>query len=96
MGVRVWDSTPAETKPDVSVVHLGDSADQAQLLRKVVSFLKTLHEKEQEKERFERIANTVDNIFFWFYLVLGTIYFIVMITVMVKYNCRVDHFDFWY
>lgn len=78
------------------MVHLSDSEDQIQLLRKVVSFLKSLQEKEQESERFERLASTVDNIFFWLYFVLGTIYFIVMICVMVKYNCRVDHFDFWY
>lgn len=78
------------------MVHLSDSEDQIQLLRKVVSFLKSLQEKEQESERFERLASTVDNIFFWLYFVLGTIYFIAMICVMVNYNCRVDHFDFWY
>lgn len=90
------DSTPAETKPDVSVVPLGDSEGQIKLLRKVVSFLKSLQEKEQESERFEKLANTVDNKIFWLYLVLGSVYFIVMITVMVKYKCRVNHFDFWY
>lgn len=90
------DSTPAETKTDVSVVHLSDSEVQTQLLRKVVSFLKRLQEKEQMSERFERLASTVDNMFFWLYLVLGTIYFIVMISVMVNYNCKVNHFDFWY
>lgn len=67
-----------------------------QLLRKVVSFLKDLQEKEQESERFERLANNVDNIVFWIYLVFGTIYFVSMITVMVKYKCQVNHFDFWY
>lgn len=90
------DSTPAGTKTDVSVVHLSDSEVQTQLLRKVVSFLKRLQEKEQMSERFERLASTVDNMFFWLYLVLGTIYFIVMISVMVNYNCKVNHFDFWY
>ncbi|XP_056871657.1 5-hydroxytryptamine receptor 3A-like isoform X3 [Takifugu flavidus] len=85
-----------ETKPDVSVVPLGDSEGQIELLRKVVSFLKSLQEKEQESERFEKLANTLDNVIFWLYLVLGSVYFIVMITVMVKYKCRVNHFDFWY
>lgn len=78
------------------MVHLSDSEGQTQLLRKVVIFLKNLQEKEQESERFERIASTIDNVFFWLYFVLGTIYFIIMINVMVKYNCEVDHFDFWY
>lgn len=90
------DSTLAETKPDVSVVDPGDSEGQTQLLRKVVSFLKNLQDKEEESERFEKLANTVDNVFFWLYLVFGTSYFIAMITVMVKYECKVNHFDFWY
>lgn len=78
------------------MVHLSDSESQTQLLRMVVSFLKSLQEKEQESVRFERLASTVDNIVFWLYLVLGTIYFIAMIAVMVNYNCRINHFDFWY
>lgn len=90
------DSTPAETKPDVSVVGPGDLEGQTQLLRKVVGFLKSLQDKEQESERFEKLANKLDNVFFWFYFVLGTTYFIAMITVMVKYKCQVNHFDFWY
>lgn len=78
------------------MVPLSDSEGQIELLRKVVSFLKSLQEKEGESERFEKLANTVDHIIFWLYLVLGTIYFIIMIIVMVKYKCRVNHFDFWY
>ena len=61
-----------------------------------MSFLKSFQEKQQETERFERLASTVDNIILWVYLVFGIIYFIVMISVMIKYNCRVNHFDFWY
>lgn len=90
------DSTPGETKPDVSVIDPGDLEGQTQLLRKVVHFLQSLQEKQRQSERFERRANTVDNIVFWIYFVLGTIYFIAMISVMVKYKCKVNHFDFWY
>lgn len=78
------------------MVPLGDSEGQIELLRKVVGFLKSLQEKEQESERFEKLANTLDNVIFWLYLVLGSVYFIVMITVMVNYKCRVNHFEFWY
>lgn len=85
-----------DAKADISVVQLTASEEQGQMLRKVVNFLEGLKAKELEKERYQAFANTLDQIYFWLYLILGTIYFCAMIYVMVKYTCTVNHFDFWY
>ncbi|XP_056256741.1 5-hydroxytryptamine receptor 3A-like [Seriola aureovittata] len=85
-----------ETKPDISVIQLNGSEEDKQMLRKVVNFLEAFEAKDKESERYQKIANTLDKIFFWFYLVFGTLYFCAMTYVMVKYRCEVNHFDFWY
>lgn len=89
-------TTSTEVKADISVVQLSTTEEHTRMLREVVNFLKELEAKELELERFERLANKLDKIFFWFYLVSITIYFIAMIYVMIKYKCQVNHFDFWY
>ncbi|XP_026181542.1 5-hydroxytryptamine receptor 3A-like isoform X2 [Mastacembelus armatus] len=83
-----------ENQADISVVKLGGSED-SQMLRKVVKFLDAIKAKELESERCKAIANRLDTIFFWFYFILGTVYFCAMTYVMVRYECKIDHFDFW-
>ncbi|XP_022608432.1 5-hydroxytryptamine receptor 3A-like [Seriola dumerili] len=85
-----------EAKPDISVIQLNGSEEDKQMLRKVVNFLEAFEAKDKESERYQKIANTLDKIFFWFYLVFGALYFCAMTYVMVKYRCKVNHFDFWY
>ncbi|XP_008301742.1 zinc-activated ligand-gated ion channel [Stegastes partitus] len=85
-----------EAKADISVIQLDASQENTETLRKVVKFLEALDTKEVEKEQHQRIANLLDKIFFWFYFILGITYFVAMTTVMVKYTCSVNHFDFWY
>lgn len=65
------------------------------MLRKVVKFLEDSVAKEEENEKHYQFANKVDKIIAWFYLVIGVVYFVCMITVMVKYHCTVNHFSFW-
>ncbi|CAG5897839.1 unnamed protein product [Menidia menidia] len=84
-----------ETNADISVVQL-DTSEDSQMLRKVVTFLEALTAKEVESERHERFADKLDKIFFWFYFIFGGSYVCVMIGVMAKYKCAVNHFDFWY
>lgn len=69
---------------------------QAQALRKVVSFLKNMEAKDTESEKHYEFANRVDKIYAWLYFILGTIYFCCMFYVMAKYECTINHFDFWY
>ncbi|XP_044187990.1 5-hydroxytryptamine receptor 3A-like [Thunnus albacares] len=83
-----------EAKDDVSVAQL--SASDSQMLRKVINFLENLETKELDQEKRQKLANTLDKIFFWFYFIFCVIYFSVMICLMVSYRCEVDHFDFWY
>lgn len=89
-------SFPTETKSDISVIQLNASEEHGQMLRKVVNFLEGLEAKELKSESCHKFANRLDKIFFWFYSVLGTVYFSAMIYVMVNYECKVNHFDFWY
>ncbi|XP_067332165.1 5-hydroxytryptamine receptor 3A-like [Channa argus] len=79
----------------ISVVQLKGSDEDSRMLKKVVSFLETLSTKQLESERCERFADTLDTIFFWFYFILGMVYFCVMIYIMVRHTCYVNHFDFW-
>lgn len=90
------DKEDEETKADISVVQLNTSEGDSRMLRKIVDFLEDLSAKSADNERCQRFAETADKIFFWFYLVLGTAYFITMICVMVLHTCSVNHFDFWY
>nr|XP_046271508.1 5-hydroxytryptamine receptor 3A-like [Scatophagus argus] len=85
-----------EVKADVSVVQLNASEEQNRMFRKVIDFLEDIGAKQQESERHQQFANKVDKIFFWFYFSFGCLYFFTMTFVMVKYKCKVNHFDFWY
>ncbi|XP_017280905.1 zinc-activated ligand-gated ion channel-like [Kryptolebias marmoratus] len=84
-----------EIKADISVVHL-DVSEDIQMLRKVVKFLEALDTKKQKHAKYEKIANRGDKIFFWFYFFVASSYITAMTCVMVKYKCKVNHFDFWY
>ncbi|XP_056262933.1 5-hydroxytryptamine receptor 3C-like [Pseudoliparis swirei] len=84
-----------EVKADISVIQLTGSEDNSHLLRKVVDFLEAFDAKTQESNRNEMFADKLDKIFFWLYLICGTIYFIAMTYVMAEYECSVNHFDFW-
>lgn len=66
------------------------------MLRKVVSFLEDLGAQQLKREGYQKIAKRIDEIFFWLYLIFGSIYFLAMTYVMVHYTCPVNHFDFWY
>ncbi|XP_054615670.1 5-hydroxytryptamine receptor 3A-like isoform X2 [Dunckerocampus dactyliophorus] len=83
-----------QVKADISVIQLNDSEDN-QMLKKVVDFLEAMKAKELETGKNEIYADKIDKAFFWFYFILGALYFCAMITVMVKYNCQVNHLDFW-
>ncbi|XP_075880452.1 5-hydroxytryptamine receptor 3A-like [Nelusetta ayraudi] len=84
------DEVSTDAKVDIS------SHEQIEMLQKVVKFLEDMNAKDAENEKHYQFANKVDKIIAWFYLVIGTVYFICMITVMVKYKCVINHFDFWY
>ncbi|XP_077939846.1 5-hydroxytryptamine receptor 3A isoform X2 [Gasterosteus aculeatus] len=85
-----------EVKAEVGVDVLGGVKDDGQMLRKVVNFLEALDAKTRESDRNQRFARKLDHIFFWFYLICGSAYLIIMNSVMVAYECSVDHFEFWY
>lgn len=85
-----------EIKADISVIQPSASEEHSRMLRQVVNFLQDLEAKEKETERCQSVANVLDKTFFWIYFIAGTIYFVGMIYVMVKYKCEVNHFDFWY
>ncbi|XP_036945155.1 5-hydroxytryptamine receptor 3B-like [Acanthopagrus latus] len=85
-----------ETKADISVVPLDTSEEHTRMLRKVVSFLEDLGAQQLKREGYQKIAKRIDEIFFWLYLIFGSIYFLAMTYVMVHYTCPVNHFDFWY
>ncbi|CAJ1075123.1 -hydroxytryptamine receptor 3A-like [Xyrichtys novacula] len=85
-----------ETKADISVVQLNASEGDSRMLRRVVAFLDDLSSKSEECDKCQRIAETLDKIFFWCYLILGTAYFVSMSCIMVFHDCEVNHFDFWY
>lgn len=84
-----------DTVPDISVVQAEPAEEHIRMLRKVVSFLEAQEAKEEESEKYERVADTLDKSFFWFYLVCATAYFIGIIYVMARRTCRVNHFEFW-
>ncbi|CAB1451304.1 unnamed protein product [Pleuronectes platessa] len=90
------DEEDDEAKADISVVPLSGSEESNKMLRLVVNFLQAWEAKEEESERYQALANKLDQTFFWFYLSLGGTYFISMTAVMIKYPCNVNHFDFWY
>ncbi|XP_061567378.1 zinc-activated ligand-gated ion channel-like [Cololabis saira] len=94
-GKKENEDDEGEAKVDINVVQLDESED-TQMLRKVVRFLEGLEAKEGENEWHQKLANIVDVVFFWFYLIIVVAYFCVMILVMVKYKCSVNHFEFWY
>ncbi|XP_061604719.1 5-hydroxytryptamine receptor 3A-like isoform X2 [Phyllopteryx taeniolatus] len=83
-----------EVTADISVIRL-DDPEENRMHRKVTDFLDAIKAKEADCERNEAFADTIDKTFFWFYFILGTLYFCAMITVMVKYECNVNHLDFW-
>ncbi|KAM6965861.1 5-hydroxytryptamine receptor 3A-like [Tautogolabrus adspersus] len=85
-----------ETKADISVIKLNASEGESEMLKKLVDFMEDLNAKTAESESFQKIAEKADKIFFWFYLIFGIAYFIVMFCVMIFHTCVVDHFDFWY
>ncbi|TKS92011.1 5-hydroxytryptamine receptor 3A [Collichthys lucidus] len=85
-----------ETKADISVVQLNAADEHSQMVRKVVNFVDDHAAKQLESERCQNYANKLDKTFFWFYLIFGTTYFGAMTYVMVYYECKVNHFDFWY
>lgn len=66
------------------------------MLRKVFNFLEALDAQTMKIERNQMVANKIDKTYFWFYLILGTMYFFAMTYVMINYTCTVNHFDFWY
>ncbi|XP_061702466.1 5-hydroxytryptamine receptor 3A-like [Syngnathoides biaculeatus] len=83
-----------EIKAGVSVIQL-DNSEDGRMHQKLSDFLDAIKAKEAERERNEAFADKMDKAFFWFYFFLGTLYFCAMITVMVKYECNVNHLDFW-
>ncbi|KAM9783499.1 5-hydroxytryptamine receptor 3A-like isoform X2 [Syngnathus typhle] len=83
-----------DDKADMSVIRL-DNSEEQQMHRKLMDFLDAIKAKEAECERNKALADRIDKTFFWFYFILGTLYFCAMIVVMVKYKCEVDHLDFW-
>lgn len=87
---------PTDVKADISVIHLNGSEEDSQLLRKVVDFLEALDAQTLESEKRYKFADKLDKTFFWLYLILGAGYFIGMTYTMVYYQCKVNHFDFWY
>lgn len=89
-------SIPTEAKADISVVPPDASEEHTRMLRNVVNFLEGLGAQQLKRDRYQKIAKRIDEIFFWFYLFFGSIYFFAMTYVMVNYTCNVNHFDFWY
>ncbi|XP_010768049.1 5-hydroxytryptamine receptor 3A-like isoform X2 [Notothenia coriiceps] len=85
-----------EVKADVSVVQISSPEEDGRMLKRVVNFLEAVDADTLKKDRHLKFANNLDKAFFWFYSIGGTVYFIAMITVMVKYRCVVNHFEFWY
>ncbi|XP_068194004.1 5-hydroxytryptamine receptor 3A-like [Antennarius striatus] len=85
-----------EVKPDISVIQLNPSDENNQMLRKLVGLLEDQKTEKKDSQIYYNLANKLDKIFFFLYLILGTAYFIAMLYVMVNYECSVNHFAFWY
>ncbi|XP_077590298.1 5-hydroxytryptamine receptor 3A-like isoform X2 [Stigmatopora nigra] len=75
---------------DISVIRIADSGEN-QMYRKVMDFLNAINAREADSDRKQALADKIDKAFFWFYFTAGTVYFSAMITVMVKYECKVSH-----
>ncbi|XP_034750620.1 5-hydroxytryptamine receptor 3A-like [Etheostoma cragini] len=85
-----------EVKADISVVQLNGSEEYSRMLRKVSNFLEALEAQTQKIERNQMFANKIDKTYFWCYLILGSMYFFATTYVMINYECKTNHFDFWY
>uniref|UniRef100_A0A3B5LPZ0 Neurotransmitter-gated ion-channel transmembrane domain-containing protein n=1 Tax=Xiphophorus couchianus TaxID=32473 RepID=A0A3B5LPZ0_9TELE len=84
----------AENKGVISVVQQGLSED-SKMLRKIVRFMDAVDTKQTERERHQKLADKLDRIFFWLYLICSSGYVVAMTYVMVQYTCNIDHFEFW-
>ncbi|XP_057672968.1 5-hydroxytryptamine receptor 3A-like [Corythoichthys intestinalis] len=82
-----------EVAGDISVIQI-DNSEENQMYRKVIDFLNAIKAREVDSDRKQALADRLDKIFFWFYFIVGTAYFCAMITVMVKYDCNVNHLEF--
>lgn len=88
-------SIHAESKTDISVIHL-QAEEQTKMLLKVVNFLEDLNAKELVNQKCQDLANKLDKICFWVYVCVCIIYFSIMTYMIINYPCEVNHFDFWY
>ncbi|XP_015227611.1 PREDICTED: zinc-activated ligand-gated ion channel-like isoform X2 [Cyprinodon variegatus] len=84
----------AEAKGDISIIQHDVSQDSL-MHNMIVKFLEAFDTKQQETERRQQLADKLDKICFWFYLVVTFAYLAAMTYVMVRYECIVDHFTFW-
>ncbi|XP_007556377.1 zinc-activated ligand-gated ion channel [Poecilia formosa] len=84
----------AETKGVISVVQQGLSED-SKMLQKMVRFIEAVDTKQAEREHHQKLADKLDKIFFWLYLIFSSGYVVAMTYVMAQYTCNIDHFDFW-
>ncbi|XP_053708236.1 5-hydroxytryptamine receptor 3A-like isoform X1 [Synchiropus splendidus] len=83
----------AEARGDISVVQVNSTSNE-ESLKKVLKFLEASEAQDADTAKKEAFANKLDKIFFWFYFIATSCYFCGMITVMVHYDCDVNHFDF--
>ncbi|KAM4716443.1 5-hydroxytryptamine receptor 3A-like [Anableps anableps] len=83
-----------ENKADISVIQR-DLSEDSQMLQKMVRFLEATDTKQTESEHHQRLADKLDRIFFWLYFIFSSGYVAVMTVVMVQYECKIDHFNFW-
>ncbi|XP_043955704.1 zinc-activated ligand-gated ion channel-like [Gambusia affinis] len=84
----------AENKAVISVVQQGLSED-SKMLQKIVRIMEAVNTNQTEMERHHKLADKLDRIFFWLYLICTSGYVIAMTYVMVQYRCDIDHFSFW-
>ncbi|XP_063760315.1 5-hydroxytryptamine receptor 3A-like isoform X2 [Eleginops maclovinus] len=85
-----------EAEADISVVQISGPEEDERMLKRVVNFLEAFDSEKMKSNKNFRFADKIDKIFFGIYSICGTIYFIAMTVVMVKYTCEVNHFEFWY
>ncbi|XP_036004086.1 zinc-activated ligand-gated ion channel-like [Fundulus heteroclitus] len=84
----------AEAKGDISVIQR-DASEDSQSLQKIVRVLEAYNTKQAESERYQKLADKLDKIFFWGYFIVSVVYVSAMTLVMVEYQCEIDHFTFW-